>query len=45
MKKILGVVIALVCLMSLISCGGKQTTAAYTKEQAQKLLDGSVFSF
>ena len=44
MKKILGVVIALVCLMSLISCGGKQTTAAYTKEQAQKLLDGSVFS-
>ena len=44
MKKILGVVIALVCLMSLISCGGKQATAAYTKEQAQKLLDGSVFS-
>lgn len=44
MKKILGVVIALVCLMSLISCGGKQTTAAYTKEQARKLLDGSVFS-
>ena len=31
MKRILGVVIALVCLMSLISCGGKQTTAAYTE--------------
>ena len=38
MKKILGVVIALVCLMSLISCGGKQTTAAYTKEQALSLI-------
>ena len=44
MKKILGVVIALVCLISLVSCGGKQTAAAYTKEQAQKILDSDVFS-
>lgn len=44
MKKILGVVIALVCLMALVSCGGKQTAAAYNKEQAQKILDSDVFS-
>mgnify|MGYP000261352739 FL=1 len=34
----------LVCLISLVSCGGKQTAAAYTKEQAQKILDSDVFS-
>lgn len=44
MKKILGVILALVCLLSLISCGGKQAAAAYTKEQAQKILDSDVFS-
>lgn len=44
MKKILGVVIALVCLIALVSCSGKQTAAAYTKEQAQKILDSDVFS-
>lgn len=44
MKKILGVVMALVCLFALISCGGKGSSAAYTKEQAQKIMDGGVFS-
>lgn len=44
MKKVLGVIAALVCLVSLVSCGGKDTSAAYTKEQAQQILDGEVFS-
>ena len=44
MKKILGVVMALVCLISLISCGSKDSSAAYTKEQAQQIMDGGVFS-
>ena len=44
MKKILGVVMALVCLISLISCGSKDNSAAYTKEQAQQIMDGGVFS-
>lgn len=44
MKKVLGVVMALVCLMSLIACGGKENSAAYTKDQAQKIMDGGVFS-
>ena len=44
MKKILGVVMALACLISLISCGSKDSSAAYTKEQAQQIMDGGVFS-
>lgn len=44
MKKVLGVVMALVCLISLISCGSKENSTAYTKEQAQKIMDGGVFS-
>lgn len=44
MKKILGVILALVCLMALISCGSKDNSAAYTKEQAQKIMDSGVFS-
>lgn len=44
MKKILGVVMALVCLISLISCGSKDSSAAYTKERAQQIMDGGVFS-
>lgn len=44
MKKILGVVMALACLISLISCGSKDNSAAYTKEQAQQIMDGGVFS-
>lgn len=44
MKKALGVVMALICLMSLISCGSKDNSAAYTKAQAQQIMDGGVFS-
>lgn len=44
MKKILGVVMALACLISLISCGSKDSSAAYTKEQAKQIMDGGVFS-
>lgn len=44
MKKVLGAIIALVCLMSLVACGGGNDSAAYTKEQAQKIMDGGVFS-
>ena len=44
MKKVLGVVMALVCLISLISCGSKENSTAYTKEQAQKIMDSGVFS-
>lgn len=44
MKKVLGVIMALVCLMSLIACGSKNDSAAYTKEQAQKIMDSGVFS-
>lgn len=44
MKKVLAAVMALLCLMSLAACGGKETQAAYTQEQAQQILDGGVFS-
>lgn len=44
MKKALGVVMAVVCLMALIACTGTGSASAYTAEQARKILDGGVFS-
>lgn len=44
MKKVLGMLMALVCLCSLAACTGGGSQEAYTKEQAQQILDGGVFS-
>ena len=46
-KKMFGLTAAAVCLAMLAGCGagGGETAQPYTKEQAQKILDGGIFTY